>query len=124
MRALCFGSCATASVRVSLQRVYTLFPFLRHAAIFLIMRHKTGNGHNVSLEQFLDDIKTVVQDGEQLLKAGAVEAKQRAIAGAQSTDKMIRSHPYQTLGLLFGLGVLAGLLMSGAFSAGSEETED
>lgn len=90
------------------------------------MRHKTGNGHgrSVNLEQFLDDIKTVVQDGEQLLKAGATEAKQRAVAGAQSTDKMIRSYPYQTLGIVFGLGLLAGLLASGALGGSESEPED
>ena len=88
------------------------------------MRHKTGNGHNVTLEQFLDDIKTVVNDGEQLLKVGATQARERAIAGVQTTDKLVRSHPYQTLGLLFGLGLITGLVLSGTFSGRSESEEE
>jgi len=88
------------------------------------MRHKTGNGHSVNLEKFLDDIKTVVQDGEELLKAGATQAKRKALEGAESTDKVIRSHPYQTLGLVFGLGFLAGMLLTGAIGGGSETEEE
>jgi ElaB/YqjD/DUF883 family membrane-anchored ribosome-binding protein len=85
------------------------------------MRHKAGNGHTVNLEKFLDDIKVMVQDGENLLKTGASELKEKAIAGAHSTDKLVRSHPYQTLGLLFGVGLLVGIVASGMFSGESEE---
>lgn len=85
------------------------------------MRHKTGNGHNVDIQQFLDDIKTVVNDGQELLKVGAGEVKERAIAGARTTDKAIRQSPYQTLGIVFGVGILVGLLASGVLSGGAEE---
>lgn len=85
------------------------------------MRHKTGNGHNVDIERFLDDIKTVVQDGQELLKVGAGEVKQRAIAGARTTDRAIRESPYQTLGIVFGVGVIVGLLASGVLTGGAEE---
>ena len=42
---------------------------------------KTGNGHHIDLEQFLNDIKTIVRDGEELLKAGVSEVKERARIG-------------------------------------------
>ena len=89
------------------------------------MRHKTGNGHNVnvSLDTFLDDIKTVVRDGQELLKAGAGEVKKKAIYGARTTDQAIRKNPYQTIGIFFGMGVIVGLLASGMLSGGSEEAE-
>jgi ElaB/YqjD/DUF883 family membrane-anchored ribosome-binding protein len=77
------------------------------------MRKKTGNGNNVNLERFLDDIKTVVHDGEELLKVGMSEVRQRALAGAQSTDLVVREHPYQSLGIAFGLGVVVGVLIAG-----------
>jgi ElaB/YqjD/DUF883 family membrane-anchored ribosome-binding protein len=87
------------------------------------MRHKTGNGHNVDLETFLEDIKTVVRDGQELLKAGAGEVKQKAVYGAQTTDRAIRNSPYQTIGIVFGVGLIVGLLASSMFSGGSEEQE-
>src|SRR6267142_1239275 len=77
------------------------------------MRTKVGNGHNVNVEKFLEDIKTVVHDGEELLKAGAGEAKRRAVLGAQITDRRVREHPYQSIGVVFGLGILIGVLASG-----------
>jgi len=87
------------------------------------MRHKTGNGHNVDLDTFLDDIKTVVRDGQELLKAGAGGVKQKAIYGAQTTDRAIRQNPYQTIGIVLGVGIVVGLLASGLFS-GNSASED
>jgi len=85
------------------------------------MRNKTGNGHNVDLETFLDDIKTVVRDGQELLKAGAGQVKEKAIYGAKTTDQAIRKSPYQTLGIVFGVGLIVGLLAASTFSGGSED---
>jgi ElaB/YqjD/DUF883 family membrane-anchored ribosome-binding protein len=84
---------------------------------------KTGNGHGMDLEQFLNNIKTIVEDGEQLLKAGVSEVKQRAVTGAQTTNRAVREHPYQTLGIVFGLGVLVGVLAIGLFTGEEEEDE-
>ena len=77
----------------------------------------------MDLEQFLNDIKTIVQDGEQLLKAGVSEVKQRAVTGAQTTNRAVREHPYKTLGIVFGLGVLVGVLAIGLFTGEEEEDE-
>ena len=90
----------------------------------------------VNTEQIVKDLKTVARDAENLVKATAGEvsekarearvrlasaletAKQtcqrweeKAIDGAQATDKVIRTHPYQSLGVAFGLGVLLGVLV-------------
>jgi len=83
---------------------------------------KSGNGRNIDFEQFLDDIKTVVRDGEELLKAGVTEVKQRAMSRAKSTGRAVRENPYQTLGIVFGVGVLVGILMTRHFT-GEEEIE-
>src|SRR3954463_12346182 len=109
------------SRRASLEKGITPFSTSVGSAILGSMRHKTGNGHSVNLEKFLDDIKVVVEDGERLLKAGAGEIKEKAIAGAQSTDRVIRRHPYQTLGVIFGVGLLVGLVATGFFSGTEEE---
>jgi len=88
------------------------------------MRHKTGNGHNVNVEQFVEDLKTVVRDGEELLKASASGLKERAVSGALSTDRVVRSYPYQTLGVVFGVGLIAGLIASGSLSRRFIREED
>ncbi len=90
-----------------------------------------------STERLLQDLRTVVRDGEELLKAGAQDLsergmaarerlaaalevaketrrklEQRARAGAQATDLYIRDHPYQSLGVAFGVGMLIGILLN------------
>jgi ElaB/YqjD/DUF883 family membrane-anchored ribosome-binding protein len=89
----------------------------------------------VTKEKLVSDLKTVAHDAEELLKAtagdlgdktkearaklaGALEkAKEsyqklqdKAAAGAKATDQCIRTHPYQSLGIAFGVGVVLGLL--------------
>ena len=88
------------------------------------MQMKSGNGHNVTLERLMEDIKVVVKDGEELLKTGMTGVRQRALAGAKTTDRAVREHPYQTIGAVFGLGVLVGVLMAGVFTHSKSEIED
>lgn len=40
------------------------------------------------------------------------DLRNRALKSAKAADKVIRTHPYQTLGVVFGTGLLAGLLLS------------
>jgi len=84
------------------------------------MRNKTGNGHTVDLDTFLEDIKTVVRDGQELLKAGAGQMKEKALYGAKTTDRAIRKSPYQTLGIVFGVGLIVGLIAASSCSGRSE----
>jgi len=90
-----------------------------------------------STEKLLQDLKAVVRDGEQLLRAGAAElgergaaareklaaalevAKQtqrrieeRAVQTAKATDEFIRENPYQAIGIAFGVGALFGILLT------------
>jgi ElaB/YqjD/DUF883 family membrane-anchored ribosome-binding protein len=85
---------------------------------------KTGNGDHVSVEKFLEDIKAVVQDGQELLKVGATQAKRRAVLGAQVTEKQVREHPYQSIGIVFGLGILVGVLASSLMGRSHEDYEE
>lgn len=90
-----------------------------------------------STERLLQDLKAVVHDGEELLRAGAqdlsergvaareklaaalevaretrVRLEQRAMEGARAADKAIRENPYQAIGIAFGIGLLAGVLIN------------
>ena len=82
-------------------------------------------------ERLTEDFKTVTQDAEDFVKetasglgerareararlaASLASAKanlhrfnEKAIEGAKATDRCIRDHPYQSIGIAFGLGIL------------------
>jgi len=90
----------------------------------------------ISFNKLVGDFKVVVHDAEALLKATAGElgekareargrlsasldnckvslhkVEDKAIAGAKIADKTIREHPYQSIGLAFGVGLLIGVLV-------------
>jgi ElaB/YqjD/DUF883 family membrane-anchored ribosome-binding protein len=45
-------------------------------------------------------------------KDAYAQVQKKAIQGAKAADKVVRSHPYQTIGIAFGVGALAGFLWS------------
>ena len=84
-----------------------------------------------------EDLRVLVHDAEDLLKATASDVSEKAkearsrlaatlekaketchrlqektAAAAKATDKVIREHPYQSIGVAFGLGLLLGVLVS------------
>ena len=88
---------------------------------------------NAPLEKLAEDVSLLMQDAEALVKASGgnlseatrvqLEAtlariktrgerlKHQALAGARATDRVIRQHPYQSMGVALGLGVLVGVLL-------------
>lgn len=101
------------------------------------METRTPSDIEQSTEKLLQDLKEVVRDGEELLRAGVADLgdrgaaareklaaalevakdtqrrlQERAIEGAKSADKFIRGNPYQSIGIAFGAGMLLGLLAS------------
>ena len=92
---------------------------------------------NASTDRLVRDLKTVAHDAEDLIKASAGDVsekaheararltvalerakdackrlEEKAVAGAKATDKVIREHPYQSIGIAFGVGVLIGVLVT------------
>jgi ElaB/YqjD/DUF883 family membrane-anchored ribosome-binding protein len=90
---------------------------------------------SVSWGKLVDDLRTLIGDAEGLLKslggdmseqAKATRAslskqlesarvtygqlQDKAVEQARVADRAIRTHPYQTLGVAFGLGLVVGLL--------------
>jgi ElaB/YqjD/DUF883 family membrane-anchored ribosome-binding protein len=95
------------------------------------------NASEINTDRLVADLKTVTHDAEELLKTvsgeggnGSSEMRQRlsaaiesaratyqrmqekAVAGAKATDKVIRAHPYESLGVAFGVGLLVGVLVA------------
>jgi ElaB/YqjD/DUF883 family membrane-anchored ribosome-binding protein len=94
-------------------------------------------GFEGSTDKLLRDLKAVVHDGEELLRAGAKELtgrglaarerlaaaleaaketrrklQERAANGARATDRIVREHPYESIGIAFGAGLLVGILLT------------
>lgn len=93
------------------------------------------HAYQLSTDKLVTSLKRVATESQELLKAtaGAVgdkasvvrdrlsdaletakencrELQEKAIEGAEATDKVIRKHPYQSLGIAFAVGVLIGAL--------------
>jgi ElaB/YqjD/DUF883 family membrane-anchored ribosome-binding protein len=91
----------------------------------------------VSREKLAQDLRVLIHDAEELLKAGTTEASgkvedlkarlqtsvgrmkehyhhahDKLVDGAKATDKVIREHPYESIGLAFGIGLLIGVLVT------------
>lgn len=90
-----------------------------------------------NVEKLVSDVKTLTHDAEALMhatagqagekvnelrsrlsaalesaKATCVRLEEKAIASAKAADKTIRAHPYESIGVAFGLGLLVGVLVS------------
>ena len=95
------------------------------------------DANEASREKIVADFKTLMRDAEELVKATADDLgerakdarerlkvalekakdscsglEERAAAGAKATDKVIREHPYESLGIAFGVGLLIGVLIN------------
>lgn len=99
-----------------------------------------GNGSHAARERVMADLRTLAADAEALLRAtahdatdAAKEARVRLTAGlekakatyddlqaqgfesakaaARKADQTVRAHPYESIGVAFGVGVLLGALL-------------
>jgi ElaB/YqjD/DUF883 family membrane-anchored ribosome-binding protein len=95
------------------------------------------NATEVNTDKLVTDLKRIVTDSEELLHdskdvAGAKAQEMRArlhdamesaknacqrleakaVEGAKAADRTIREHPYQSIGVAFGLGLLIGVLVT------------
>jgi ElaB/YqjD/DUF883 family membrane-anchored ribosome-binding protein len=93
---------------------------------------KNLTSEEISLEKLVEDLSMLANDVELLMqvsgaglaeesrerltsavariKARCESLKAHAMAGARATDRAIRSHPYPSLGIAFGVGVLLAVL--------------
>ena len=88
---------------------------------------------NASLNQLAEDVSVLLQEAETLIQASSANLskeskaqlesalarmkaqgeriKQQALSGARATDRVIRKYPYQSIGVVFGLGLVLGVLL-------------
>ncbi len=84
-----------------------------------------------------NDLQSVMRDAEELMKATGGQAgehisevrsrltaaldsakatcrrlEEKTVAAAKATDRVIREHPYESIGISFGLGLLIGVLVA------------
>lgn len=99
------------------------------------METRSAEEIEASTEKLLHDLKAVIRDGEELLHAGARQLgeqgvaarerlaaalevakdtqrrlQERALSSVKATDRLVREHPYESVGLAFGVGLLLGVL--------------
>lgn len=92
--------------------------------------------NEANIEKLVADLKTLSRDAEAVLQATAGQAgdkmgelrsrlssalesakatcvriEEKAVAGAKVADKAIREHPYESVGVAFGVGLLIGVLV-------------
>lgn len=92
--------------------------------------------HEANMEKLGADLKNLSHDAEAVLHATAGQAgekmtelrgrlastlesckatyrriEEKTVAGAKVADKTIREHPYESIGVAFGVGLLIGVLV-------------
>ena len=55
--------------------------------------------HGPAVDKLVDELKALIQ-----------RAEQKAVERARAADRVVRDHPYQIVGLAFGLGLLIGII--------------
>jgi ElaB/YqjD/DUF883 family membrane-anchored ribosome-binding protein len=59
----------------------------------------TNELHSASADKLVSELKALIQ-----------RAEQKAVERAKAADRVVRDHPYPTIGLALGLGLLIGIL--------------
>jgi len=99
------------------------------------METRSAEDIELATQKLLQDLKAVIRDGEELLKAGARNLGEKSVAAraslssaleraketqrklqaraashAKATDRVVRDYPYHSLGVALGIGLLLGIL--------------
>jgi len=64
------------------------------------------------LETEKSQIRTSLENVVEKAKDVCERLQNQTAAAAKATDKTVREHPYQAIGIAFGLGVMVGVLAS------------
>src|SRR5580700_2966981 len=93
-------------------------------------RYKTPDALRHDAHTFMDDAHALLEATAEFTDEKVAKARKRfadalesgrgmytgmqdkAVQGAKAVDECVRDHPYQSIGVAFGLGALLGLLLS------------
>ncbi len=56
------------------------------------------------------ELRTKLETAIQKAKEACERLEEKTAAAAKAADQLVREHPYQSIGIAFGLGVLVGVL--------------
>lgn len=60
----------------------------------------------------LNAIRSRLASAMESAKATCHRLEEKTVAAAKATDRVIRDHPYESLGIAFGVGLLIGVLVA------------
>lgn len=70
-----------------------------------------ASGVSATSSNVVADLRERLESGLEKLNEYYGGAKEKVVAGARRTDEAIRSHPYESLAIALGVGVLLGALI-------------
>ena len=56
------------------------------------------------------DARANLESAIERAKLACQRLEEKTVAAAKATDRAVREHPYQAIGIMFGVGVLIGVL--------------
>ena len=103
---------ATTKREESMNQRYETPSAVRHDAHTLAedaraLIEATANIADEKITEARERLSEAVERG----KMTYARVKERAIEGAKAADETIRTHPYHTAGIAFGIGVLLGVVL-------------
>jgi ElaB/YqjD/DUF883 family membrane-anchored ribosome-binding protein len=76
----------------------------------MMLVNETEDFVNLTSATLAENAPEELKSALERLKERCQQIKEQALAGARHTDRYIRKHPYQVVGVAFGLGILIGVL--------------
>lgn len=78
---------------------------LSHDAEAMLRETASQTGEKVT------ELRERLADSLESAKATYRRLEEKAVAGARAADETIREHPYESIGVAFGVGLLIGVLV-------------
>jgi ElaB/YqjD/DUF883 family membrane-anchored ribosome-binding protein len=93
----------------NMEKVMTDLKVLTRDAEALMLATAGQAGEKMS--EKMSDLRQRLSSALESAKATCHRWEEKAVAGAKVADKTIREHPYESIGLAFGVGLLIGVLV-------------